>query len=86
MADARGEKIVMSAPRSRSSRSWLFSSVFPNLVVRDRRVGRRYAGNVEGGLLCLAPFTVRLWRCGVVAVAVDDEVHDDRLLKGGKRR
>ena len=25
MADARGEKIVMSAPRSRSSRSWFCS-------------------------------------------------------------
>jgi hypothetical protein len=27
MADARGEKIVMSAPRSRSNLSWLASSV-----------------------------------------------------------
>ena len=27
MAEARGEKIVMSAPRSRSSRSWFFSIV-----------------------------------------------------------
>ena len=27
MAEARGEKIVRSAPRSRSSRSWFFSIV-----------------------------------------------------------
>ena len=73
MAEARGEKIVMSAPRSRRIRSWfvsMLSAISSSEIVRDTD-GARSVG-VERRDLRLAPEVVGLGRRRVVTVTVDD--------------
>ena len=87
IAEARGEKIVRSVPRSFSSRSWLRLDGLADLVVGDRRVGRRRLVPASKAAICARARRVRRGRGRVVAVAVDDHVRlpawSVRLRPGG---
>src|SRR5690606_36041964 len=54
--------------------------LFANLVVGNRRIGRRGSAILERGLLSLAPLVMRLGSGGIVAVTIDDQRHAALVL------
>ena len=84
MADARGEKIVRSWPRSRATRSWLPSIVarISSSLIRGS-AGTGSAGSFEPGELGVAELLQRGRRRRVVTVTVDDHLRVSSPGRGG---